>query len=71
MGTGRTSSGRDAQGSRQQRDDTRGMERPDNRKGIDFLRNRGAEEVRRDLATSEEEERSLQDTPVDQSRSGH
>ncbi|ATB34031.1 hypothetical protein [Melittangium boletus] len=69
MGLGRNLSGRDPQ--RPEKGDSRNMERPVNRKGIDFLRNRGEAEESRDLASSEQEERSLEDTPVDQSRSGH
>jgi|GEM_PF-4394002 len=69
MGLGRNLSGRDTQ--RPEKGGSRNMERPDNRKGIDFLRNRGEAEVSRDVMSSEQEERSLEDTPVDQSRSGH
>ncbi|MBM7116122.1 hypothetical protein [Archangium primigenium] len=70
MGIERNPNGRDAR-STQSPGDARSAERPDNRKSIDFLRNRGESEVKRDLVLSEEEERSLEDTPVDQSRSGH
>ncbi len=70
MGIERNPNGRGAR-STQPPGDARSAERPDNRKSIDFLRNRGESEVKRDLVLSEEEERSLEDTPVDQSRSGH
>ena len=56
MGLGRNLSGRDTQ--RPEKGGSRNMERPDNRKGIDFLRNRGEAEVSRDVMSSEHEERS-------------